>query len=287
MTQAREPRRWLEVAPQVLPDGFSRALAERRELGPDESARARLWDALEARLMLQPLATEPDRAALRQPRATRATRAWLVGAALLTIAVTALLGVSARSTLPGQARAVDGAGLQRATPAGADALCGGPSVSSEPTCSSSAESSDVPKASAVQPLANPQPSSERPAAAPFASGKRHDSQNRVPRGHRVPAAALAANDPNAELDLLMRARRVVGSDPGRALALTTEHRARYPSGTFVEEREVLAIDALRRLGRVSAASERAQRFHREHPGSVHDARMDGCASERCGMLHDP
>jgi hypothetical protein len=216
---------------------------------------------------------------------------WLVGAALLTIAVTALLGVRARPTLPGQARAADGAGLHRATPAGADALCGGPSVSSEPTRSSSAESSDVSEASDVQPPANPQPSGERTAATTFASGKRHDSPNRAPRGGaRVPsvaAPALAANDPNAELDLLMRARRVVGSDPGRALALTTEHRARYPSGTFVEEREVLAIDALRRLGRVSAASERAQRFHREHPGSVHDARMDGCTSERCGILRDP
>jgi hypothetical protein len=277
MTQVREPRRWLEAAPHALPDGFSRALADRRGLGPDESARARLWETLEARLVLRPMGTEPDRAVVRKRRATTATRAWFVGAALLVVAVTALLGVRARPTLPGQARVADRAGVRDA-----NALR---SVSSESTRPSSAESSDVSAASGAV------PSGERPVASTSASAERREFPVRASRGgarvHSASAPALAANDPNAELDLLMRARRVVGADPGRALALTGEHRARYPSGTFVEEREVLAIDALRRLGRVSAASERAQRFHREHPGSVHDARVDGCASGRCDILHNP
>ena len=51
----------------------------------------------------------------------------------------------------------------------------------------------------------------------------------------------------AELALLKRARVSVRSDPARALALTAEHAARFAAGTFAEEREVIAIEALGQL----------------------------------------
>jgi hypothetical protein len=72
----------------------------------------------------------------------------------------------------------------------------------------------------------------------------------------------------AELDLLARARRIVASAPARALQLTAEHARRYQDGVLAQEREVLAIDALARLGHRDLAAARARRFER-YPDAAH------------------
>jgi hypothetical protein len=89
---------------------------------------------------------------------------------------------------------------------------------------------------------------------------------------RAPVAPRV--DPLGELSLLQSARRILLADPERALALTDEHRATYRDGMLVEERELLATEALLRLGKRSAASERAQTFRRMFPRSVHNTRLD-------------
>ncbi|HKP57187.1 MAG TPA: hypothetical protein VJV78_10715 [Polyangiales bacterium] len=104
-----------------------------------------------------------------------------------------------------------------------------------------------------------------------------------PRRPRPVAARVEPESPpapaidtlQAELQLLMRARRVVRSAPARALALTSEHAAQYPSGAFAEEREVLAIEALRRLGQQREATERAKAFGARFPRSAHRERVEG------------
>ncbi|HEY8944583.1 MAG TPA: hypothetical protein VIM73_09995 [Polyangiaceae bacterium] len=73
----------------------------------------------------------------------------------------------------------------------------------------------------------------------------------------------------SEVELLERARRALGSDPRRALALTQEHRARFPGGVLGQEREVIAIEALRRLGRSEEAGRRAGSFEQRYPDSAH------------------
>ena len=91
---------------------------------------------------------------------------------------------------------------------------------------------------------------------------------RTPR----PTAPRAA-DPIAELALLQRARRVIMRDPARALTLAEEHAGAYPDGIFAEERELLAIEALLGLTRRDDAEQRAARFTRRHPHSVHAHRL--------------
>jgi hypothetical protein len=101
-----------------------------------------------------------------------------------------------------------------------------------------------------------------------------------PRAHAIHAAklltpALAVQvDAVGELELLMRARRVVKANPARALDLADEHASQFPDGAFGQEREVIAIDALARLGRIDAAAARADRFRQSHPGSAYIARID-------------
>jgi hypothetical protein len=74
--------------------------------------------------------------------------------------------------------------------------------------------------------------------------------------------------------LLLRARQVLTSDPAAALALTQQHALRFPTGTLVPEREVLAIEALVELGRVSEARSRFAAFRARYPQSPHRARLE-------------
>jgi hypothetical protein len=78
----------------------------------------------------------------------------------------------------------------------------------------------------------------------------------------------------AEAALLERAQAALSGNPASALALTREHQRRFPSGALGQEREVIAIEALKRLGRKEAANARAAAFERRYRGSVHRPRVE-------------
>jgi hypothetical protein len=78
----------------------------------------------------------------------------------------------------------------------------------------------------------------------------------------------------SEVQLLFEARRALGSDPAQALQWVRRHEQRFASGALSQEREVLAIEALRRLGRASEANARAARFRERYPASIHDRRVE-------------
>jgi len=125
----------------------------------------------------------------------------------------------------------------------------------------------VPVASA--PVSAPTgPSVSSPASEPSAP-----SPEVVPSVNNAPSAVAPApkapHDKPSEAALLEQARRALASDPARALALTRRHQALYPRGALNQEREVIAIEALRRLGASSKASERATGFEQKYPDSAH------------------
>jgi hypothetical protein len=78
----------------------------------------------------------------------------------------------------------------------------------------------------------------------------------------------------SESVLLDMARSALATNPRRALILTQEHAMRFTNGALVQEREVIAIEALSRLGQAEAARARAQDFARNFPGSAHQPRID-------------
>jgi hypothetical protein len=82
-------------------------------------------------------------------------------------------------------------------------------------------------------------------------------------------SGASAPDGLSEPALLEQARRVLASAPAAALALTNEHAQRFPRGLLVQEREVIAIEALRRLYRTAEADRRAAAFSKAFPGSAH------------------
>lgn len=98
------------------------------------------------------------------------------------------------------------------------------------------------------------------------------------RGPTAPAAPsdVAAEDTapqETEGQLLRRAHDALGSDPLRALALTDDHVRKFPSGMLGQERELVAIEALTKLGRVGQARVRGASFLQRFPTSAHARRV--------------
>lgn len=106
---------------------------------------------------------------------------------------------------------------------------------------------------------------ETPAPAPAASPseKAQPDPGPVKRPSSIP-----------EDQLLERARSALRSSPERALSLTRQHQLEFPNGALSQEREVIAIEALRRLGRTDEAARRTERFERLYPQSVHQRKLD-------------
>ncbi len=74
----------------------------------------------------------------------------------------------------------------------------------------------------------------------------------------------------------------MAADPGAALVTLDAARAAYPNGPLAQEREVLAIDALVRLGRRSDAVARARAFDKAFPSSAHRRRVAVLLGEDAG-----
>jgi len=89
----------------------------------------------------------------------------------------------------------------------------------------------------------------------------------------APVNTPAKAGAKAEFELIGDARAKMTSSPAEALALAAEHARQFPSGVLVQERELIAIESLERLGRTAEAKARAQRFATRFPGSAHLARL--------------
>ena len=150
--------------------------------------------------------------------------------------------------------------------------------------SSGPSSSPAPSSTVIQPPA--------PAVAPPSAGASFEPQalpsapvsapavnaDGTPSTAR-PAPAAPARPAESEAEFLERARGSLGQSPSLALSLANQHRARYPSGVLAEEREVIAIEALKRLGRTAEAERRIEAFARRYPGSAYRKKLDSAAGK--------
>lgn len=85
-----------------------------------------------------------------------------------------------------------------------------------------------------------------------------------------PEAARALS----EVELLFEARKQMQREPRAALVLLDEHKTRFEDGQLAPEREVLAIEVLRKLGQTTAATARLRAFRARYPDSLHLRRLD-------------
>lgn len=141
-----------------------------------------------------------------------------------------------------------------------------PSVPSEPFAEPAEPPSEALSETAL-PDAPPSVSPVSPATPATAN-----SRNRAAtRGAAQDAEPSSPNESGlvAEAALLERARRLLRSNPAGALAETTRHARTFPRARLASERDIIAIDALRRLGRTSAARRRARRLISRAPNGIY------------------
>jgi hypothetical protein len=108
------------------------------------------------------------------------------------------------------------------------------------------------------------------APAPATTHSRAEPRDsRAAQSARDGDAAGSQNTLALEARLLSRARRSLESQPEQALALAERHQLRFPHGVLGEEREAIAIKALRRTGQDALAAQRQARFLARYPQSPH------------------
>lgn len=88
-----------------------------------------------------------------------------------------------------------------------------------------------------------------------------------------PASARQTDSLAQEAALLERARASLGANPAEALGLTEAHAAQFPGGKLSMEREIVAIDALRRLGRSGEARTRGGAVLSRARGGLYEERI--------------
>lgn len=122
--------------------------------------------------------------------------------------------------------------------------------------------------------------------------KRAQTKLTTPR-RKLAATAAPQPQPEAapvtapkELELLTEAQDAIDAAPQRALSLLEDHARFYPSGNFALERESLAIEALRKLGRISAAQERARSFIARFPNASNAKHLQRWLDESAGVDHN-
>jgi outer membrane biosynthesis protein TonB len=160
----------------------------------------------------------------------------------------------------------------------------------------SREAATTPRAVTVQaPVTQPAP--EPPPIAAASSTERSAEPPAAPRDEEKPQPPAAkAADPrpvasssahagvahaskpessaDTEIRLLQRAHDALGAKPADALGFAEEHERAYPAGSLLQERELIAISALARLGRAADARSRADRFLSRFPTSAHRRRIE-------------
>ena len=106
-----------------------------------------------------------------------------------------------------------------------------------------------------------------PAAVPVSPPKTTPAAAKPVKGA---TAKAPTRDLAAERKLLDRARAALGSrDRTGALRIVRSHRAKYPRGALVEERESLWVRGLLESGQIAPGVKRGERFLKRFPRSIH------------------
>ena len=115
---------------------------------------------------------------------------------------------------------------------------------------------------------------EQPTA-PLAVGQTATPAPRVTAQLGQPSGSASAPVPvDSDIDLLRKANAALSSNPSRALQLASDHARLYPASAMALEREMIRIQALIALGRMSEARAAASSFRSHNPGSAYIRRLD-------------
>jgi hypothetical protein len=168
-----------------------------------------------------------------------------------------------------------------ASTAPAQRAAAAPALREEPAALQEEPAAPVPVVTALQraPRARAARAAGRPGRRAAASAAAAPVQQEASSVADVARPTATADNPS-ELSLIQQAEaaRQRGVE---ALKLLATHERLYPRGALAQEREVLAIELLLKLGKRQQAHERAARFTRDYPSSAHQPRVRALV-ERAG-----
>ena len=207
----------------------------------------------------------PERAPARPARSSGRSLAWKV---VLTVA-----GVGLLSYVFHDASAPPGDALPEIAPSVATIHPVEPEAPPGP----SVHIADLPSVAPVLRGASSAPAPTSAAStAPRTAARARVRHVAAPPAPPAAASAVAlepAEEAESEASFLRRTRAALVGDPAGALGMTEEHASRYPHGVLAQERDVIAIEALVRLGRRDEARARAMSFRALYPSSAHASRI--------------
>ena len=94
------------------------------------------------------------------------------------------------------------------------------------------------------------------------------------------APSIAEDALAGEAKLLNQAHAIMATDAHKALAIASEHAKRYPRGQLAAERELIAVQALVKLGRSREAEARGRALRKGAPSSIYGERLDAILKEK-------
>jgi hypothetical protein len=265
-----EPKRWLDD-PQ-LPSRLREVLCAGSTVPPVPVAVNRRLSQFAIGLAAQGAALPAAAAGSILKTAATALGATSVGKALVLASIMGALGTGSYAVTRWR--------IQASSPA----------PNAESALSTNVERHAVTNAStSPHPLAEPRvPSSIGPAelpvvdtqAGPARSGAttRESAASSAPvrpvsSEPRAPAATFDELGLADEARLLEQARAVLPSNPAGALQITSDHGRLYPSGQLSAECDLIAVDALLRLGRRQEAEQKAAVRLQGAPGGLYARRL--------------
>ncbi|MBI4815063.1 MAG: hypothetical protein HY791_02320 [Deltaproteobacteria bacterium] len=129
------------------------------------------------------------------------------------------------------------------------------------------QSSPAAAVEAVAPPATDASTAPSPSSVLDSGGSREGPEDAGTRAARVPRRR---DELALEREILDVAQAALGrGDIPLALRSIEGHARRWPAGALVEEREALWILVLAKEGKKDEAEKRAEKFHREFPGSIY------------------
>lgn len=191
---------------------------------------------------------------------------WLKGVAIA--AGIGVLGVVAVKELPKLMSPGEAVTTVQDAPATSGNAAPKPLATARPTAAPSATTvadANLSSNAAMTPMAPPAPIAGTPSTA---SGPTSAASLPVETGPSAAGDSLAR-----EAAMLDRARGLLGTDPTAALAALDAHAAAFPAGHMSLEREVLAVETLRRLHRYSEARARGESLLQRNPRSIYADRV--------------
>jgi len=246
-----DPRRLLDDGSEASPTLRALLASARR----DDDPRASQVEALSARLEavvapVAPITPAPHVIASAAARASHAVVCVKAGAALVALGVLCAGAWYVRVTRE-DARTRAATHHAIAT----DARQPPPAVAPRAQDDASPNDASPDDASTEEAAPQPVPAPSAPAASP--------KQKRGSGGSEAEAKLV-----------LTAGAALVRNDAETALALTREHRARFPDGAHAEERDRIAIEALVRLGGIDDARVAGDLFFSRYPQSIYRSRIE-------------